>query len=66
MSFIKNRNWKKILVHEGVEYSILGLFVWGYGLPGLFAGLLVAFAIHMFFFEIIDKAHDKLHRRKHG
>jgi len=59
VSFIRNRNWKKILVHEGVEYGILGLFVWWQGLPGLFAGLVVAFAIHMFFFELVDRAHER-------
>jgi len=58
---LKNRNWKKIVAHEGIEYSWLGAWItvlegkpesWIIGLGG-------AFIIHMIVFEAVDSLHNK-------
>ena len=60
MAFLKNRNWKKILVHEAVEYGLLIPLVAFIGLEGFLVGIAIAFFIHIFFFETIDKFHKRL------
>lgn len=60
-SALKNKNWKKILLHEGIEYSWLGAWIatlegspesWIIGISG-------AFIIHMVVFEAIDALHKR-------
>ena len=60
MAFLKNRNWKKILIHEAVEYGLLIPLVAFIGLEGFLVGILIAFFIHVFFFETVDKFHKRL------
>ena len=60
IAFLKNRNWKKILIHEAVEYGLLIPLVAWLGLEGFLVGIAVAFFIHIFFFETVDKFHKKL------
>ncbi len=60
IAFLKNRNWKKILIHEAVEYGLLIPLVAWLGLEGFLVGIAVAFFIHIFFFETVDKFHKRL------
>ena len=60
IAFLKNRNWKKILIHEAVEYGLLIPLVAWLGLEGFLVGIAIAFFIHIFFFETVDKFHKKL------
>jgi len=60
MTFLRNRNWKKILIHEAVEYGLLIPLVAWLGLEGFLVGIIIAFFIHIFFFETVDKFHKRL------
>jgi len=60
IAFLKNRNWKKIVIHEAVEYGLLIPLVAWLGLEGFLVGICIAFFIHIFFFETVDKFHKRL------
>jgi len=59
---MKNRNWKKILAHELVEYSWLGS--WLVALEGSpvswIIGIGGAIIIHLVVFEAIDAIHARI------
>lgn len=58
---LSNKNWKKILSHEIVEYSWLG--GWYIALEGRpeswIIGISGAFIIHLVVFELVDSLHEK-------
>ena len=67
---IHNKNWKKITLHELVEYAWVGSWVtyWMGSWEGWLIGLTGAFVIHMIVFEAIDALYSKkaLQRKKSG
>ncbi len=60
-SAMKNKNWKKIVVHEGFEYSVVGTIVISLqSTPeSWILGIGTAFVIHMVLFEAVDAIHRK-------
>ena len=65
---LRNKNWKKILLHDMVEYSWLG--GWYIALEGdpsfWIIGVTGALVIHFIVFEAIDALHEKIkHTHKH-
>jgi hypothetical protein len=58
---LKNKNWKKILSHEVIEYSWLGSWIMALeGSPeSWIIGISGAFVIHMIVFEAIDALYKK-------
>lgn len=64
---LRNRNWKKILAHETVEYTWLGSWVIALGgtLEAWIIGVSGAFFIHLIVFEAIDALHKKYDENNH-
>ena len=60
-TLLKNKNWKKILAHEAVEYTWLAS--WVIALGGTFEAWVIgvsgAFFIHLIVFEAIDAIQKK-------
>ncbi len=58
---LRNKNWKKITLHELVEYAFLGTFVTYFqgSWEGWLIGISGAFIIHMVVFEAIDAIHKR-------
>ena len=63
---LRNKNWKKILLHQLFEYSIVGTVVitleakpesWVIGIG-------IAFVVHMVMFEAVDAIHPKKIKKK--
>jgi len=64
---LRNKNWKKILAHEFVEYTWLGAWIIALeGEPlGWIIGISGAFIIHLVVFEAIDAIHRKYDETNH-
>jgi len=58
---MRNKNWKKIVVHEAFEYSIVGSIVISLeSTPeSWIIGIGAAFIIHMVLFEAVDALHRR-------
>lgn len=58
---LRNKNWKKIIIHDLVEYAILGSVVLALGpsFQSLIIGALVGVSVHMIIFELVDTFHPK-------
>ena len=58
---LKNKNWKKILLHQLFEYSIVGSVVIALEAKpeSWILGIAIAFVVHMVMFEAIDAIHPK-------
>jgi len=61
-TLLKNKNWKKIIAHELVEYSWLGswLVVLEGSTESWIIGIGGAIIIHLVVFEAIDAIHAKV------
>lgn len=53
---LRNKNWKKILLHQLFEYSIVGAVVIALEAKpeSWIIGIGIAFVVHMFMFELVD------------
>lgn len=58
---LRNKNWKKILLHQLFEYSIIGTVVMTLekSPESWVIGIAIAFVVHMVMFEAIDTFHPK-------
>ena len=58
---LQNKNWKKILLHQLFEYSIVGSVVIALEAKpeSWILGIAIAFVVHMVMFEAIDAIHPK-------
>jgi len=58
---LRNKNWKKILLHQLFEYSIVGSVVIALEAKpeSWIIGIGIAFVVHMVMFEAIDAIHPK-------
>ena len=58
---LRNKNWKKILLHQLFEYSIVGSVVIALEAKpeSWILGIGIAFVVHMVMFEAIDAIHPK-------
>jgi len=58
---LRNKNWKKILLHQLFEYSIVGTVVIALEAKpeSWIIGIAIAFVVHMVMFEAIDAFHPK-------
>jgi len=62
---LRNKNWKKILIHQLFEYSIVGTVVIALEAKpeSWIIGIGIAFVVHMIMFELIDTFHPKKERK---
>jgi len=62
---LRNKNWKKIIIHDVVEYTWLASWVVTLGgtLEAWLIGISGAFFIHLIVFEAIDALHKKLENK---
>jgi len=65
---LRNKNWKKIIIHDTVEYTWLGSWVIALGgtLEAWFIGISGAFFIHLVVFEAVDAIQNKLEHVKNN
>ena len=58
---LRNKNWKKILLHQLFEYSIVGSVVIALEAKpeSWIIGIGIAFVVHMVMFEAVDAIHPK-------
>ena len=58
---LRNKNWKKILMHQVFEYSIIGTVVMTLEASpeSWLIGIGIAFVVHMFMFELVDSFQKK-------
>ena len=58
---LRNKNWKKILLHQIFEYSIIGTTVMALEAKpeSWIIGIAIAFVVHLIMFEAIDAFHPK-------
>lgn len=58
---LRNKNWKKILMHQIFEYSIIGTTVMALEAKpeSWIIGIGLAFIVHMIMFELVDTYHPK-------
>jgi ABC-type polysaccharide transport system permease subunit len=58
---LKNKNWKKIAMHQTFEYSIIGTIVMSLEASpeSWILGIVIAFIVHMVMFEAVDSLHKK-------
>ena len=58
---LRNKNWKKILLHQLFEYSIVGTVVIALeqSPESWIIGISLAFIVHMFMFELVDSFQRK-------
>ena len=58
---LRNKNWKKILLHQLFEYSIVGTVVIALEAKpeSWVIGIGIAFVVHMVMFEAVDAIHPK-------
>ena len=63
---LRNKNWKKILLHQLFEYSIVGSVVIALEAKpeSWIIGIAIAFVVHMVMFEAIDALHPKTLKKK--
>lgn len=63
---LKNKNWKKILLHQLFEYSIVGTVVIALeqSPESWILGIGIAFVVHMVMFEAVDAIHPKNESKK--
>jgi hypothetical protein len=64
LNALHNKNWKKITLHEIVEYAFLGSLVTYFqgSWEGWLIGISGAFIIHMVLFEALDAVHNKVRK----
>lgn len=58
---LRNKNWKKVALHQGFEYSIVGSIVMTLEASpeSWILGISIAFIVHMIMFEAVDALHKK-------
>lgn len=58
---LRNKNWKKILMHQIFEYSIIGTTVMALEAKpeSWIIGISIAFVVHLIMFEAVDAFQPK-------